>query len=132
MLKNYIKIAFRNLISQKFFSLINILGLAAGIAATVLLLLYVQHELSYDKFHKNYENTYRLISSVKQGDADPMVVPVALANAAEVIKTEMPEIQAACKLDQRNGNVTVEENIFSRQQYFFVDSTFLMYLALKL
>ncbi len=131
MLKNYIKIAFRNLISQKFFSLINILGLAAGIAATVLLLLYVQHELSYDKFHKNYENTYRLISSVKQGDADPMVVPVALANAAEVIKTEMPEIQAACKLDQRNGNVTVEENIFSRQQYFFVDSTFFDVFSFK-
>jgi putative ABC transport system permease protein len=124
MLKNYIKIAFRNLISQKFFSLINILGLAAGISATVLLLLYVQHELSYDKFHKNYENTYRLISSVKQGDADPMVVPVALANAAEIIKTEMPEIQAACKLDQRNANVTIDEKIFSRQHYFFVDSTF--------
>lgn len=124
MLRNYIKIALRNLISQKFFSIINILGLAAGIAATILLLLYVQHELSYDKFHENYENTYRIISSVKQGDGEPMVVPVALGDAAEVIKTKMPEIEAACKLDKSSGNVTIDEKVFSSQQYFYVDSTF--------
>ncbi len=124
MLKNYIKIALRNLVSQKFFSIINILGLAAGIAATIMLLLYVQHELSYDKFHENYENTYRIISSIKQGDAEPMVVPVALANAAEVIETKMPEIKSACKLDKSSGNVVIGEKVFSSQQYFYVDSTF--------
>ncbi|MFP4024450.1 MAG: ABC transporter permease [Thiohalospira sp.] len=124
MLKNYIKIALRNLVSQKFFSIINILGLAVGIAATIMLLLYVQHELSYDKFHKNYENTYRIISSIKQGDREPMVVPVALANAAEVIETKMPEIKSACKLDKRSGNVIIDEKVFSSQQYFYVDSTF--------
>ncbi|MEE4196956.1 MAG: ABC transporter permease [Bacteroidales bacterium] len=124
MLKNYFKIAIRNLISQKFFSIINILGLATGIAATILLLLFVQHELSYDKFHKNYDNTYRVISSIKQGDAEPMVVPVALANAAEVIATEVPEVVSACKLDKRGANVTVNNKVFTSQQFFYVDSTF--------
>ncbi|MFO7829093.1 MAG: FtsX-like permease family protein [Bacteroidales bacterium] len=124
MLRNYIKIALRNLISQKFFSIINILGLAVGIAATILLLLYVQHELSYDKFHKNYENTYRIISSVKQGEGEPMVVPVALADAGEAIKTKMPEVENACKLDKGFGNVTIDEKVFSKQQFFYVDSSF--------
>jgi len=124
MFKNYVKIAIRNLISQKFFSVINILGLATGIAATIMLLLYVQHELSYDRFHDNYENTYRIISSVQQGDAEPMVVPVALANAAEVVKTKIPEVVTACKLDKREANVTIENKVFSSQQFFYVDSTF--------
>jgi len=124
MFKNYVKIAIRNLISQKFFSVINILGLATGIAATIMLLLYVQHELSYDKFHNNYENTYRIISSIKQGDAEPMVVPVALANAAEVIESNVPEVVSACKLDKREANVTINNKVFTSQQFFYVDSTF--------
>ncbi|MDY6799713.1 MAG: ABC transporter permease [Bacteroidota bacterium] len=124
MLKNYLKIAIRNLVSQKFFSIINILGLATGIAATIMLLLYVQHELSYDKFHHNYENTYRIISSIQQGDAEPMVVPFALANAAEVIETNVPEVVSACKLDKREANVTINNKVFSSQQFFYVDSTF--------
>jgi len=124
MLKNYFKIAIRNLIAQKFFSIINILGLATGIAATIMLLLYVQHELSYDKFHNNYENTYRIISSIKQGDAEPMVVPVALANAAEVIESNVPEVVSACKLDKREANVTINNKVFTSQQFFYVDSTF--------
>lgn len=131
MLKNYIKIAFRNLISQKFFSVINIFGLAVGIAATILLLLYVQHELSYDKFNKNYKYTYRIISSVKQGDGEPMVVSMALANAAEIIKSKVPEIENACKLDQQYANVIIDKKIFSRQHFFYTDSTFFDVFSFK-
>src|ERR1700709_2743155 len=53
MIKNYIKIAWRNLIRQKLYSLINISGLAVGLAVCMLIMLYVTHEHSYDRFHKN-------------------------------------------------------------------------------
>ncbi|MGE5812306.1 MAG: ABC transporter permease, partial [Ignavibacteria bacterium] len=59
MLKNYFKIALRNLKKNKGNSLINILGLAVGIASCIVILLYVQNELSYDKFYKNADSIYR-------------------------------------------------------------------------
>ena len=60
MLKNYLKIAYRNLLKNKVFSLINILGLAIGMAACLLILQYVSFELSYDRFHTNADNIYRV------------------------------------------------------------------------
>ncbi|WP_341835955.1 ABC transporter permease [Chitinophaga pollutisoli] len=60
MWMNYIKIAWRNLTRNKMFSVINILGLAAGIAASLLILQYVSNELSYDRFHGKADRIYRL------------------------------------------------------------------------
>ncbi|UCE07963.1 MAG: ABC transporter permease, partial [bacterium] len=60
MFKNYLKTAFRNLQKTKMFSLINICGLAIGMAAFLLILHYVHFEKSYDKFHENSERIYRL------------------------------------------------------------------------
>ena len=60
MLKNYLKVALRNLLRYKGYTFINIMGLAVGIAASVLIFLYVQNELSYDRFHENADRTYRL------------------------------------------------------------------------
>jgi putative ABC transport system permease protein len=61
VIKNYIKTAWRSLIKNKFFSLVNILGPSIGIAACLLILEYVSFELSYDHFNKNADNIYRLI-----------------------------------------------------------------------
>ena len=60
MLKNYFKIAIRNLLKNKIFSSISVIGLAVGMAVCIMILLYVQHELSYDRFHDNADNIYRL------------------------------------------------------------------------
>ncbi|MCP4726593.1 MAG: hypothetical protein GY863_16225, partial [bacterium] len=60
MLKNYFKIALRNIIRHKGYSIINITGLAVGIACCMTILLWVQEELSFDKFHENYDNIYRI------------------------------------------------------------------------
>ena len=62
MLKNYLKVALRNLLKHKVYSFINILGLAVGIAAGVLIVLYVFDELSYDRFHVNADRTYRVVA----------------------------------------------------------------------
>ena len=58
MLKNYLKIAFRNIVRFKVFSSINIFGLAVGIASSILIFLFVRNELSYDAFHKNADDIY--------------------------------------------------------------------------
>ena len=60
MLKNYFKIAFRNIFQNKIYSTINIAGLSIGIASCIIILLYIQNEFSYDKFNNNYENIYRI------------------------------------------------------------------------
>ena len=60
MFKNYIKIAIRNLRRNKFYSIINILGLAIGLASTILIGLYIQNEISYDKYHVNHKRIYEM------------------------------------------------------------------------
>ena len=70
MIRNYIKIAFRNLFRNKVFSFINIVGLSLGLAVSSLILLFVSHEVSYDRFHKNYERIYQVGASLKMGEQE--------------------------------------------------------------
>ena len=62
MLKNYFKIAWRNLIKNKVYSFINISGLSLGLACAMLIILYVKDEVSYDRFHEGGEHIYRIVS----------------------------------------------------------------------
>ena len=62
MIKNYFKTAFRNLYRNRIFSFINIAGLSIGIASAMLIMLYVKDEVSFDRFHKNVNNIYRIVS----------------------------------------------------------------------
>jgi putative ABC transport system permease protein len=65
MLKNYLKITLRNILKYKGYSIINILGLAIGMAACILILIYVQDELSYDNFHKDADRIFRTVLDVQ-------------------------------------------------------------------
>jgi hypothetical protein len=62
MIRNYLKIAWRNITRQKWASLINIIGLAVGMTASILLFIYISYETSFDRFHENGHKVYRLIS----------------------------------------------------------------------
>src|SRR5436190_10765845 len=94
MLKNYFKIAWRNLFRNKGFAFANLLGLTIGITCTIFILLWVQNELSFDKFHKNYNNTYKVLANRdfnNQKFTDPnMVLPLA-----KTIEAEIPEVKNA-------------------------------------
>ncbi|GAB3990883.1 ABC transporter permease [Spirosoma daeguense] len=68
MLLNYLKIAWRNLLKDRFYSLINILGLTIGVTCGLLLLLYVTDELRYDQYHKNASQIYRIVSHITEPD----------------------------------------------------------------
>jgi putative ABC transport system permease protein len=95
MFKNYLKITFRNIVRQKGFSFINIFGLAVGMAVCILILLWVQFELTYDRFHKNSDDLYRIIKVWRKGEvAHQAVTPAPLAPA---LKEEFPEIIAAAR-----------------------------------
>ena len=69
MIRNYLKIAFRNIIRHKAFTAINIAGLAIGMTCSIFILLWVQNELSYDRFHKNADEIYRITARAGEFNA---------------------------------------------------------------
>lgn len=77
MLKHFFKIAGRNLLRRKVYSIINITGLAVGMACCLLILLYVQHELSYDKYHEKASRIYRVIHSFRNTQNGETLPPPA-------------------------------------------------------
>ncbi len=97
MLKNYIKIAFRNLFRNKSFSLINIGGLAIGMASAILILLWVQNEISFDRFHKKNNRLYEVWENnisdgaLQTGLATPQLMGPALKN-------DYPEIESTARI----------------------------------
>jgi len=97
MLKNYIKTAWRNLLKNKFYSFINIAGLTAGLAIGILILLWVQDELSYDSFHKKAANIYRLETSGGTG-ASVQIFTSIVAPMAPVSTRKLPDIQDYVRL----------------------------------
>ena len=91
MIKNYLKTAWRNLLKNKFYSIINIAGLTAGLAIGILILLWVQDELSFDSFHKKAANIYRLETSGGTG-ASVQIFTSIVAPMAPVSKRQLPAI----------------------------------------
>jgi len=128
MLKNYLKIAFRNLSRNKLYSSINIFGLAAGLAVCLLIMLYIFDEKSYDQHHKDGDRIYRLAYKTNTGDAwSAQPAPVAFN-----LKAQLPEVEQVTRLLKFPGMDKVlmqsQESRDTRQFYetngYYVDSTF--------
>jgi putative ABC transport system permease protein len=92
MLKNYFKIALRNLLKNKTFSLINISGLAAGLACFILIALYVADELSYDRFYKNANRIYRVHSDMVFG-GNKLHLAVTCDPMGATLKKDYPQVE---------------------------------------
>ena len=97
MFKNYLKVAFRNLLRNKGFSIINISGFAIGMASAILILLWIQDELSYDRFHKNPDRLFQVWSSdaLDGGIRSLVFTPQMLAPA---LKHDYPEVEDAARI----------------------------------
>ena len=67
MIRNYLTVALRNLLRQPVYSLINVVGLAIGMAACMLIVLYIQDELSYDRYHPDADRIYRIVDDIESG-----------------------------------------------------------------
>ncbi len=96
MISNYLKIAWRNLLRNRGFSVTNILGLTIGITCTILIALWVNDELNYNKFHDNYDNIYKVYANrdfKNQMFTDPnMVLPLAGAYRTAIRKLLMQQL----------------------------------------
>jgi putative ABC transport system permease protein len=102
MLKNYLTIAIRNLRKNSFFSFINILGLSIGIAVCLIILLFVSHEVSYDKHFLHADRIYRIHSNIKFG-GNHWNMTYAPAPMAAMLASDYPEVEAATRFRERGS-----------------------------
>ena len=125
MLKNYLKIAWRTIKKNRLFSAINIIGLSIGIALCFIIMLYVQDELSYDRFNKNADRIVRVVFNAKinGGKIDESV---AMAPVAGTMKKDFPEVQEAARLmNVGYPKITYNNKVFYKENEFaFVDPEF--------
>lgn len=131
MLKNYFKIAFRNLWRHRVFSFINIMGLTVGMTACFLIFLYVRFELSYDSFHSKADRIYRVVSDIKTPTEVIKAGGPAWAVGAH-ISQDFPQIEAAVRItgDElliRKGNIKFQET-----NSLYADSAFFRMFDFKL
>ncbi|MFO7842799.1 MAG: ABC transporter permease, partial [Bacteroidales bacterium] len=122
MLKNYLKTAFRNLFRNKFYALINIIGLSVGLAVSLLIIFYINNELSFDHFHHQKDNIFRLIQideKPNESSKHCITMPVMGPDIAE----EFPEIKHFVRfMSPREGFFTYDEKNYNASNLTYSDS----------
>lgn len=123
MVRNYFKIAVRNLTKHSFYSFINIIGLAIGLACTLLILIYVQNELTYDKHHSKAERIYRVATEIDFGGRH-FNMPNCPAPLAAAVFNDYPEVIASMRLrEQGRFLVRVDEDTYREEGLVYADSS---------
>src|SRR5882757_3017432 len=122
MIKNYIKIAWRNLYKNKAFSLIHILGLTMGVTVCLMIFLYITNEFSFDKFHKQGKNIYRVMRGF---DATKARVPYLSGPYGPALLNDFPnDIKTAVRVAPRNDLVSFGEKAFNEKKVYATDAGF--------
>jgi putative ABC transport system permease protein len=134
MLSHYLKIAVRNLLQQKFYALINILGLAIGLASWLLITMYVMNQLSYDRFHERADRIYRVNYSAKLvTDGDRYTIGATPPPVARILSTEFPEIERGTRIYPKGSSVIrYGDKYFTEGGVLAVDSNFFQVFSFKL
>jgi ABC-type antimicrobial peptide transport system permease subunit len=128
MLRNYLKTALRNLWKNKGFSVINILGLTIGMASSLLILLWVRNELSYDRFNAHADRIYRI--TVEASGFKAAVNPLWMAPA---LQAAMPEIQSVMRVSRPSSVLfSAGTREFEESRVFYADSNFLQFFSYPL
>ncbi len=119
MLKNYLKITWRNIRNHKLYSFINIMGLAVGMACCILILLWVQDELSYDRFHENFDNLYTTNPELEgtRYNSNPLAL-------APTLRENYPEIVSIARFTDRTWLAKYGDRLFN-ESGGLVDEDFL-------
>ncbi len=125
MLKNYLKIAVRNLLRHKMYSVINISGLTIGITCCLLILSYIFFELSYDRFHKNAGRIFRINTDLKFGTTE-LALPVCSDMMGPILKRDYPQVEEYTRIYNITDNVYVKKGnqFINERRMACVDSTF--------
>jgi putative ABC transport system permease protein len=119
MIKNYFKTAWRNLVKNKSFSLINIVGLAVSMSVCLLIIMIIADQKNYDQFHVNKERIYRVHTAGKNNNAGMNVMASSALPLGEVLQKDYPGVEAAASLVQDiGGDIFYNEKIASGGGYF--------------
>src|SRR5215203_5417377 len=132
MYRNFIKIAWRNLLKNKMFSIINVAGLAIGLSCFMLIALYVLSELSYDRFYKASNRIYRINSDVRFGGSD-LHLPVSSDIMGATLAKDYPQVEQYTRVFNSAGSKMIrKEGSYINEPYIaHVDSTFFDVFSLK-
>ena len=132
MLRNYFKVAVRNILKYKFFSAINILGMTIGVTACILIILYVSDELSYDRFHASADRMYQVGLHGKIGGQD-----IRTANTCpplwRAMADEIPDVEASTRIADFWGSVVKYGDLaFTEERVYYADSNFFNFFSFEL
>ncbi|HMQ01209.1 MAG TPA: ABC transporter permease, partial [Cyclobacteriaceae bacterium] len=132
MFKNYLKIAFRNMMKQKFYAFINIFGLAIGVASCILIGIYVTHELSYDRFHKDSANIYRLTLYGRIAGQEINTFATSPPLGPGMLRT-IPGVEAFTRIQNfPEMIVRIEEESYAEKFFINADSNFFEFFSFGL
>jgi len=124
VLKNYLKIAFRNLLRKKGYSFINIAGLAVGIACCIIILLYVQKELRYDTFHEQSDRIYRVHRTHTGSGGSELRHALSNFALASILVENNSDIIEAVRLAPQEEKVSYGNDVFKETRFFYTESSF--------
>jgi putative ABC transport system permease protein len=125
MFKNYLKIAIRNIKRYKGYSSINIAGLAIGMTCCIFIFLYVNHELSYDRYHIDYQRVFRVAEDIQTKTANRIYAPIS-PPAAPALKENFPQVEYAGRLYKLEaGLVKYEDKTFYETNRYLADQDIL-------
>jgi putative ABC transport system permease protein len=126
MLGHYLKTTLRNFWRHRGYTLINLLGLAIGIATCLIIFTYISYELNYDKFNKDYEDVYRVAVKGRIGE-DIFNVAASMPPLPVTIKRDFPEVRSYTRIDkyEENAFLAFDDKKFYVEGLYFVDTSFL-------
>lgn len=133
MYKNYFKTAWRNLWKKKGFTLINITGLTIGLTCCLLIALYIQNELSFDRFEQNGDRIARVIMEYSfNGSSASNKGNYTSVRVASVFKRTFPEVVSAVKMMQTSRVVNYQDKLFNEKKFMYADETFFKVFSFRL
>ena len=131
MLQNYFTIAFRNLKKQRFYTLINVAGLAVGVASCLIIMLYVTNELSFDKHFKDYDRIYRVQAEIKFGD-NHLMLSVTPAPLSEALQKDFPEVETSARFWNHSTRIFRRtEESYKEENTILADSSIFQVFDMK-
>jgi putative ABC transport system permease protein len=129
----FIKIALRNMLRQKVYTLINIAGLAVGIAGFLIIVMYIQHETGFDKYHPELERSYRMVGIQKPAGIDHQHVAITTGMLGPTMKADLPEVETTARLMRAfSVMVMVDDKSFPEYNAYYADPAIFKALGLEL
>lgn len=121
MLNNYFKVAYRNIVNHKMYSIINISGLAMGMACCILILLYLQNEFNYDTYHQKSDRIFRVVLNYKTAIEEPKLGVQLPPTFAPALQNDYAEIEQVVRFQPKDYLVKYQDQQFYDDRFFWAD-----------